>query len=81
MAVTFLLGPGETASVIQAQAEDPGGQIFPLTVEYFGAVPNFSWLKQIIVKLPSEIANNSEIRISLKVRGTEENKVTVKLKP
>ena len=73
--------PGETSSVIEAQAEDPGGQIFPLTVEYFGSVPNFAWLKQVIVKLPNEVANSSEIRVSLKVRGTAGNKVIVKLKP
>jgi len=80
-AVNVELVAGETASVIQAQAEDSVGQTFPLTIEHFGPVPNFGWLKQIIVKLPTEVANSSEIRISLKVRGVEGNKVTVKLKP
>jgi hypothetical protein len=46
--------------------ENPNGQTSPLTVEFFGAVPNFSWLKQVNVKLPTEVANSSEIRISLK---------------
>jgi hypothetical protein len=80
-AVNVELGTGETTSVIQAQAEDLVGQTFPLTIEHFGSVPNFGWLKQIVVKLPAEVANSSEIHISLKVRGTEGNKVTVKLKP
>jgi len=80
-AVNVELGTGETASIIEAQAEDPVGQTFPLTIEHFGAVPNFTWLKQIIVKLPTEVANSSEIRISLKVRGTTGNKVVIKLKP
>ncbi|MGI9065164.1 MAG: FG-GAP repeat domain-containing protein [Pyrinomonadaceae bacterium] len=80
-AVNVELGPGETSSVIEAQAEDQGGQIFPLTVEYFGSVPNFGWLKQVIVKLPDEIANSVEVRVSLKVRGTAGNKVIVKVKP
>jgi FG-GAP-like repeat/FG-GAP repeat len=80
-AVNVDLGAGETTSVIQAQAEVSGGQTFPLTVENFRPVPNFNWLKQIVVKLPAEVANNSEISISLKVRGTEGNKVIVKLKP
>ena len=79
-AVNVELGTGETAAVIQAQAED-GGQTFPLTIENFGAVPNFSWLKQIIVKLPTEVTNSPEIHVSLKVRGTQGNTVTVKLKP
>ena len=56
-AVNVELGANETLSVITAQAEDSLGQIFPLTVEHFGSTPNFNWLKQVIVKLPDEIAN------------------------
>jgi FG-GAP-like repeat/FG-GAP repeat len=80
-AVNVELGTGETTSVIEAQAEDSGGQIFPLTVEHFSSVPNFGWLKQIIVKLPAEVANSGEIHISLKVRGTTGNTVTLKVTP
>jgi hypothetical protein len=80
-AVNVELGPGESMSVIEAQAEVSGGQTFPLTVEFFGSVPNFGWLKQIVVKLPTEIANSAQIRVSLKVRGTEGNKVIVKITP
>jgi hypothetical protein len=79
-AVNVDLGVGETSSVIEAEAEDLNGQIFPLTLEFFGSVPNFGWLKQVVVKLPNEIADRSEIRVSLKVRGTAGNKVIVKLK-
>jgi hypothetical protein len=49
-------------------------------LEFFGSVPNFGWLKQVVVKLPNEIADRTEIRVSLKVRGTVGNKVIVKLK-
>lgn len=80
-AVNVELATGETLSVIEAQAEDAGGHVFPLTVEYFGPVPNFGWLKQVIVKLPDEIANSVEVRVSLKVRGTAGNKVTIKVTP
>lgn len=80
-AVNIDLAAGETSSVIEAQAEDSGGQVFPLTIEYFGPVPNFGWLKQVIVKLPNQIANSVEIRVSLKVRGTVGNTVIVKVKP
>lgn len=71
----------ETVSIIEAEAEDSLGQTFPLTVEYFGSAPNHSWLKQVVVKLPDQIANSTEVRISLRVRGTAGNKVTVKVKP
>ena len=80
-AVNVELGAGETASVIEAEAETPNNQTFPLTVEFFGPVPNFPWLKQVVVKLPNEVANSSEIRVRLKVRGTSGNQVTVKLQP
>jgi len=81
LAVNLDMHPNEPLSVIEAQAEDSLGQIFPLTVEYYGAVPNFSWLKQVVVKLPDTIANSSEVRMSLKVHGTAGNKVIVKVKP
>ena len=80
-AVNVELGAGETTSIIEAQAEDSLGQVFPLTVEHFGAVPNFGWLKHVVVKLPVEIANSVEVRVSLKVRGITGNKVLVKVKP
>lgn len=80
-AVNIDLGPGETSSVIEAQAETSGGQIFPLTVEFFGPVPNFPWLKQVIVKLPTEVANSVEIRVTVTVRGIAGNTVLVKVKP
>jgi hypothetical protein len=80
-AVNFELRQGEPLSVIEAQAEGPGGQVFPLIVEYFGAVPNFTWLNQVVVRLPDEIANSVEVPVSLKVRGQTGNKVIVKVKP
>jgi len=80
-AVNIELEAGEPISVIEAQAEDSLGQIFPLTVEYFGAVPNFPWLKQVVVKLPDALANKVEVGVTLKLRGTSGNKVIVKVRP
>ena len=79
--VNLELNQGEPLSVITAQAEDSTGQIFPLTVEYFGAVPNFSWLKQVIVKLPTEIANSGDVKVTLKSHDTAGNTVMLKVKP
>jgi hypothetical protein len=42
-------------------------------------VPNFGWLKQVVVKLPDEKANSVEVRVSLKLRGTAGNQVIVKV--
>ena len=81
LAANIELLPGESiTSAIEAQAET-STQIFPLNVEHFGPAPNFPWLKQVVVKLPNEIANSNEVRVSLKVHGTDGNKVIVKVKP
>ena len=73
--------PQGQLSTLEAQAETSTGQIFPLTIEYFGAVPNFSWLKQVVVKLPDEIANSNEVNVSLKTGLFTSNPVIVKLTP
>jgi TolB protein len=80
-AASIDLWPNEPVSVITAQAEDSLGNIFPLTIEAFSAVPNFPWLKQIVVKLPDEIADKVEVRVSIKARDASSNKVIVKVKP
>ena len=80
-AASMDLGPGETTSVIEVQAEDSLNQVFTLPVEHFGAVPNNVWLKQLVVKLPDEIANSFEVKVSVKLRGIASNKVIVKVKP
>lgn len=79
--VNLELNQGEPISVITAQAETSGGQIFPLTVEYFGAVPNFSWLKQVVVKLPTEIATGADVKVTLKNHDTAGNTVNLKVNP
>lgn len=80
-AVNVDLAAGEPLSVIEAQAEDSLGQVFPLTVEFFGAVPNLPWLKQVIVKLPDELANKVEVRVWLRMRGFTGNKVLIRVSP
>ena len=80
-AVNVEVATGEPVSTIQAQAEDSLGNIFPLTIEFVGALPTLPWLKQVIVKLPDEIANKVEVRVSLKVRGLASNKVIIKVAP
>ena len=78
--VNLDLAQGAPLSTIAVQAETSTG-IFPLTVEHFGPVPNFSWLKQVVVKLPNEIANSNEVNVSVNTGLFTSNKVIVKLKP
>ena len=74
------LAAGETASAVTATAEDSLGAIRPLEVEFVGNVPNFDWLKQVVLKLNDQIAaGNTKIRITL--HGVTSNAVTVNIKP
>ena len=71
----------ETGPVFEAQVELQNGQTIQALTEGFGPVPNFPWLTQVSLILPDAVANSSEIRVALKVRGVAANKVTVKIKP
>ena len=81
-AVNLELPQGQPLTTIEVQAETSTGQTFPLPVEYFGAVPGFPWLKQIVVKLPDEIANSNEVNVSVKTGlFFVSNKVILKVQP
>lgn len=75
---------GENASVITAEAEDEFGNVYPLTVEFVGKVPDFDWLTQINVKLPDVLAafgsfGPDYIWVSISLRGLQSNKGLVRL--
>jgi hypothetical protein len=75
------LMPGETISIITAQAEDAQHRVFPLTVEFIGKVPGFDWLTQINLKLPDELANAGEVWVTINLRGMPSNKAMMSIKP
>ena len=78
-AVDVLLTPGEGALALTAQAEDSQNNIYPLTVEFVGAVPKSEWLTQIVVRLPDELASQSEIWVSINRRGVTSNKTLINI--
>jgi beta-glucanase (GH16 family) len=69
--------PGDDASVVTAQAEDPQGHTFPLTVEAVGRVPLFDWITEVIVKLPDGLANADQASISVQARGQSSNRAVI----
>lgn len=71
------LMPGESLSVVMAQAEDSAHQTYPLTVEYVGKVPNFDWLTQVNVRLPDGIPGAGDVSVSISLRGAMSNKVII----
>jgi hypothetical protein len=70
---------GEDLSTLTAQAED-GQNTYPLKVEYVGKVPNFSWLTQIVARLPDNVGGAKDVLVSINWRGTVSNKVVVGIK-
>lgn len=71
------LMPGESTSVVTAQAEDSAHRIYPLTVEYVGKISSLDWCTQVNVKLPDALVGAGDVLISVSVRGAMSNKVIV----
>jgi uncharacterized protein (TIGR03437 family) len=68
---------GETVSPPIVQAEDAQHRIFALPVEFVGKIPGFSWLSQIVVRLPNELAAAGEVQITITFRGRTSNKAVI----
>jgi hypothetical protein len=71
------LGPGETASVVTAEAEDAARTRYPLTVEYVGLVPGYDWLSQVVVRLHDNMGDVGDVLVGIRLRGVASNRVRV----
>ena len=80
-AMNVELVAGENLSIVTATAEDSQQTVYPLDVEYVGNVPNQTWMAQIVVLLPQNLANAGDVLVSIKVRGLQSNKVLVSIRP
>jgi IgA Peptidase M64 len=80
-AMNVELVAGENLSIITAAAEDSQQAVHPLVVEYVGNVPNQTWMAQIVVLLPQNLANAGDVLVSINVRGLQSNKVLVSIRP
>lgn len=72
-ALNIDLMPGESFSVVTAQAEDSEHVIHPLIVEFVGAVPHLPSLTQINVRLPDSLANAGDVQTRVSLRGVLSN--------
>jgi hypothetical protein len=75
----FSLLPGDSASAVTARAEDAQQQVYPLTVEFVGATPQFNWLTEIVVKVPAELQTADSFWLSLNYRNATSNKALIML--
>ncbi len=74
-AMNFELQPGENISLVTADAEDASHRIYPLSVEYAGTVPGFTWLSCVVVRLHDDMSDMGDVLVRIKVRGVPSNRV------
>ena len=80
-AIGLKLAASETASAVTATAEDSGGTVRPLTVEFVGQVPNFDWITQVVVKLNDQITTAGDVKVKISLHGANSNQVMVAVTP
>ena len=66
---------GETAVAVTADAEDGNHLHYPLTVEYVGPVPGFTWMSAVIVRLNDNLGDVGDVLVGITVHGTTSNRV------
>lgn len=73
------LRPGENVSAITVGAQDEQRVLYDLPVVAVHEVPNFSWIKQVTVKLPDQFKGLAGVLVWISLDGLESNKATVAL--
>ena len=68
---------GETASAVTADAEDVNHTHYPLTVEYVGSVPSFTWMTAVIVRLHDSLGDVGDVLVGITLHGATSNRVRV----
>lgn len=81
LAIGLKLAPGETASAVTATAEDSGGTVRPLTVEFVGKPASADWITQVVVKLNDQITTAQDVKVKISLHGVSSNTVLVAVKP
>lgn len=71
---------GETLSIITVQARDAQQRAYTLPVEDLRKVPDFPWLAQLTVRLPSELAGVKDVTLTVSARGLASNPTKLRLK-
>ena len=64
------------ADTVTAQAQDPAGNRYTLTVEYAGVAPGFFGLDQVNLLLPPDLDGAGTVSLSLTADGSAANVVT-----
>ena len=76
-AMDLELLPGEGASAFTSDVQDATGKIYPLRVEFVGAVPNFPGITMIVVRLADDLGNVGDVLVRLNLHGMSSNRVRI----
>jgi endonuclease/exonuclease/phosphatase family metal-dependent hydrolase len=68
---------GETTSSITVRATDSRGISFDLPVEQVNKIPNFTWLSEVVVKLPDDTTITGDLVVTIGLRGAVSNAARV----
>lgn len=69
---------GEGANALSADAQDGTGAIYPLRVEYVGAVPSFPGVYMVVLRLNDSMTGNlGDVLVRLNLHGMASNRVRV----
>ena len=72
--------PGDGASAVTALAEDNNLGIYPLTVEYVGAMPSLPSVTQVVVRLPDQVVGAPrDLWVTVSLRGKTSQKAIIKI--
>jgi glucose/arabinose dehydrogenase len=74
------LAPGEDASFITARAVDGQMNIYPLTVEFAGAVPGFSSFTEVVIVLPGNLPTGQSVLVSVTWHSRTSNQARIRIK-
>jgi len=74
------LAAGENASSVTARAEDAQFNIYPLTVEFVGAVPGQNAFTEVVIILPSSLPTGQSVLVSLTWHSQTTNKARIRIK-
>jgi glucose/arabinose dehydrogenase len=79
-AINLDLLQGDTISAVTARAEDAALNIYPLTVEFVGAVPAVPGVTEVTVLLPGNLPVGQNVWVSVTLHDQTSNKARVRIK-
>ena len=79
-ATNLTLAPGENASSVTARAQDAQMNIYPVTVEYVGAVPGFPSITEIVIVLPSNLPTGQSVLLSVTWHSQTSNQARIRIR-